>query len=257
MSAAVADPAMSTNRDLESQGVGGVNPEEEEVKSGLKPIGENTPLELFTGGVAGTAVATSLGAMIVEQSAIVVVAGILSCGVGPYAYYQQTQLTDIRNLKETHAAIETEVNHLKEENERLEQNIEELTATVDRLEDVEEALEIITSTQGQNVEQFQEQVEKNKQILGKMENNLRANVLQNLLSVIIRSDTDSDHQIDPEEIDDLMKRIKRINGVKLNEEKFRASIMESGGKLSAVMKVIKNLLNKDSSDEEKIFDIAS
>lgn len=252
MATAVADSPRST--DVEAQ-VSAEN--EESMKSGLKPVSENTPLELFTGGVAGTAVATSIAAIAVEQSAIVMIAGILSCGVGPYAYYQQTQLTDIRNLKETHAAIETEVNHLKEENERLEQNIVELTATVDRLEDVEEALTIISNTQGQNVEEFESQVLKNKDILAKMEKNLRANVLQNLLSVIIRSDTDSDHIIDEEEIDNLMKRIKGINGVKLHDEKFREAILESGGTLKSVMGVIKNLLNDEGPNEDKIFELES
>lgn len=237
--------------DVEAQEV----TEAERRNGGLKPIKENTPMEMLAGGVAGVAIMTSVAAMVIEQSAIVFVAGLLSSGIGPYAYYQQTQLTDIKALKETHEAIRREVDHLKMENERLEGSVEELTATVDRLEDVEEAFKIITDTQGQNVEEFTKQVETNKEILSKMKKNLKANVLQNLLSVIIRSDTDNDFVIDPEEIDDLITRIKRINGCNLNEGRFRDAIVKSGGNLKAVMDVVKNLLSDDVSSENQIFTI--
>lgn len=61
-------------------GGGGVNlPPEPEDKGALKPIAETTPLERVFGIVAGGALATSLAAIIIEQSAIVIVAGILSC----------------------------------------------------------------------------------------------------------------------------------------------------------------------------------
>jgi len=265
-STATIDPIVGSRStiDIEGQGVATedtpdvIDGEEETKNSGfLKPVKENTPLELLTGGVAGVAIVTSVVAMAFERSLVVIVAGILSCGVGPYAYYQQKQLTDIRNLKETHAAIEAEVDHLKMENERLNESVQELSATVDRLEEVEEALDALTETQGQSVGEFQKQVEKNKVILAKMEGNLRANVLQNLLSVIIRSDVDNDHVIDPEEIDDLMRRIKRINGVGIHEDRFRNMILTSGGSLKAVMGVIKNLLNNNLNDEEQIFVLES
>lgn len=61
-------------------GGGGVNLPPEPVDKGpLKPIAETTPLERVFGVVAGGALATSLAAIIIEQSAIVIVAGVLSC----------------------------------------------------------------------------------------------------------------------------------------------------------------------------------
>lgn len=129
----------------------------------------------------------------------------------------------------------------------------ELSDTIDRLEDVEQALDVITQTQGQSVAAFAEQVKENRNILGQMQKNLRANVLQNLLQVVIRSDQDDNMTIEEDEIDDLIQRIQKINGVEVREEKFKAAIMGSGGSLSSVMDIIKNLMADDVSDEDDIF----
>jgi hypothetical protein len=228
-------------------------PEPEIGKGFLKPIPETTPLERAAGGVAGAAVITALAAIIVEQSLIVILGGILSCIVGPYCYYQQTRLTDIRALQETKDAITHEVDRLTEENKRLVQNIDNMTASVDRLQEIDQALEVITATQGQSIDTFSKQVEANKGILQQMRSNLKANVLQNLLSVILRSDSDKDMIIDEPEIEDLIRRIQNISGVSLHEDRFRAAIQ--GKPIGAVMDIVKNLLRSDIPESERIFEI--
>jgi len=88
-------------------------------------------------------------------------------------------------------AVKREVDRLQAENVRLNETVGELSDTIDKLEDVEQALDVITQTQGQSVAAFAEQVKENRDILGQMQKNLRANVLQNLLQVVIRSDQES------------------------------------------------------------------
>ena len=96
-------------------------------------------------------------------------------------------------------------------------------------------------------------MKENRDILGQMQKNLRANVLQNLLQVVIRSDQDDNMTIEADEIDDLINRIKKINGVEVREEKFKDRIISSGGSLSSVMDIIKNLMADDVSKEDEIF----
>ena len=96
-------------------------------------------------------------------------------------------------------------------------------------------------------------VKENREILNQMKKNLRANVLQNLLQVVIRSDRDDGMQIDPDEVGDLITRIKIINGVEVNEEKFKSMVKQSGGSLSSVMDIIKNLMAEDTPEEDQIF----
>jgi Skp family chaperone for outer membrane proteins len=243
--------------DIEAgRGGGGVNlPPEPEEKGALKPIAETTPLERVFGIVAGGALATSLAAIIIEQSSIVIVAGILSCIMGPYAYWQQTRLTDIAALKETHEAIQAEVNRLHQENERLSKSIGELTESVDRLEDVSLALDAITQVQGQSVGEFEKQVQENRNILKSMKTNLKSSVLQNLLSVVMSSDTDNDMVVDEEEVEVLLRRLHNIGGVEIHEGRFRAAF--SGKEVSALMQVVQNLLNDKLPPEERIFEFTN
>jgi hypothetical protein len=267
MSAAAADtelvpvvvPVNSTNDDVETGNAGGIAspnnlpPEPITGQGFLKPVPETTPLERVAAGVAAAAIVTALAAIIVEQSVLVVVGGVLSSIIGPYCYYQQTRLTDIRTLKETKEAITREVDRLEGENKRLVKNIDDMTASVDRLQEIDQALAVITQSQGQNIDAFAKQVEENKVILQQMKGNLKANVLQNLLSVILRSDMDKNFVMDAGEIDQLIRRIQNINDVKLNEVKFRQAIQ--GQSVSAVMDIVKNLLGSDVPPEDRIFEI--
>ncbi|KAL3807727.1 hypothetical protein ACHAXA_005328 [Cyclostephanos tholiformis] len=223
-------------------------------RRGLNMVKANTPMEIFAGCVAAFSIGTSVTAMVFNSgSAIVYVAGALSSVIGPYAYYQQTKLTDIIALRETHEAVKREVDRLQAENVRLNETVGELSDTIDKLEDVEQALDVITQTQGQSVAAFADQVKENRDILLAMQKNLRANVLQNLLQVVIRSDQDDSMQIEMDEVDDLISRIKKINGVEVSEERFKRAIRTSGGSLSSVMDIIKNLMAEDASEEEQIF----
>lgn len=223
-------------------------------RKSMKMVKANTPMEIFAGCVAAVSIGTSVTAMIFNAgSAMVYVAGALSSVIGPYAYYQQTKLTDIIALKETHEAVKREVDRLQAENVRLNETVGELSDTIDKLEDVEQALDVITQTQGQSVAAFADQVKENRDILLAMQKNLRANVLQNLLQVVIRSDQDDSMQIEMDEVNDLIARIKKINGVEVSEERFKSAIRMSGGSLSSVMDIIKNLMAEEASEEEQIF----
>ena len=213
----------------------------------LKPIPETTPLERVAAGAAVASVVTALAAMIVEASAVVLVGGLLSAVVGPYAYYQQTQLTDIKALKETQEKIQMEVDRLTAENNRLAHNIDNLSETVQGLKDVEDALQIMTQTQGQTVQALAEQVEENKKILAKMQQN----ILQDLLSLIFSADANQDNIVNDHEVDDLLRRMDNLAGVQIDKERLRHAIV--GKEVAAVMDVIQNLLNDDLPAEERIF----
>jgi ABC-type antimicrobial peptide transport system permease subunit len=232
----------------------GVNlPPEPEAKAGLlKPVPETTLLERLFIAIAFSAVGTAIAAMVASLfNIVVVIAGILSILMGPYSYYQQTQLTDIATLKETAAAVQVEVDRLGAENDRLGKSVDELGNTVDDLKDVEKAFNTITATQGQSIGDFEVQVEENREILKNMKKSTRGRVIQNFISIIYRGDEDQDDLIDSGEVENVIRGIEKIGGVQVKEDLLREAI--SGKSIDSVIEVIKNLTDPNTPDEEKIF----
>jgi hypothetical protein len=217
----------------------------------LKPLPETTATERLAGLVALAAISTAVAAAVIEQSVIVIVGAVLSSVIGPYCYYQQTKLTDIRALQETKKAISEQVNQLTMENKKLIQNINDLTVSIDRLHEIDEALRVLTDTQGQSIDTFAKQVQANQEVLRQMKTNVKANVLQNLLSVILRSDVDQDMTMDASEMDSLIRRIQNISGVTVKEAQFRAAVQNQS--IASIMEIVKNLLKPDLPESERIF----
>jgi len=90
---------------------------------------------LFIGHLATTlrtSVGTSLTSMMLEANPLVYWAGGLSCAVAPYAAYQQSKLTDINALKQTHEALKNQLDNLTAENERLKSCVASLEETAER-----------------------------------------------------------------------------------------------------------------------------
>lgn len=244
------------DRDVEA-GEGGVSPlgvnlppEVQEARI-LKPIPDTTPMERVAGAVAAAAVITSLVAIIIEQSFLVIIAGILSAFVGPYAYFQQTQLTEIAALKETQMAVQNEVNRLKNENNRLEVNVSKMGESVEHLKDVKTALDTITATQGQTIAQFGQQVEANRKNLKMLQTNVKDVVVQNLMSILERIDSDRDSQIEAHEVEEALDQLKKLDGVTVDATRFRKAF--SGLPSTSLLHVMQNILREDLPAEEKIF----
>ena len=228
-------------------------PEPAEAKI-LKPLPDTTPMERIAACIAAAAVITSLVAIIVEQAAIVIVAGVLSSFVGPYAYFQQTQLTEIKALQETQMVVQQEVNRLKNENNRLEVNISQMEESVQRLQDVKTALDTVTSTQGQSISEFAQQVEANRTNLKMMQTNVKNVVVQNLISILERIDTNRDLQIEAHEVEEALHQLRKLHGVKVDAQKFRQAF--SGKTTKSLLNVVGNITRQDLPENERIFEFA-
>lgn len=107
---------------------------------------------------------------------------------------------------------------------------------------------LILHTIGQSVDTFKDQVEENRKILQKMGNNLKTSVLQNLLSIVIRADKNGNHTVDVDEVENLLLKLKKTNGVLVNEDNLRRLVKKSGGKIDCIMEMIKEVIEKESND---------
>lgn len=223
--------------------------------------------EIFFHAIALVAVGSSVAAIAVEGGLLVTVVGAVCAFLGPVAVIQQHKLTDLETMRQLQNQLRDEVNRLTSEKEKLKKENDRLDASAKRLEKVEGTLEELSKVQGQNVDILIKQVEEYKKVQAQMKKNLEAEVIQNLISVIIRSDDDEDFILDPEEVDGLIMRLKSIDGVDFSEANFKRAVEKAGIKyeedihkrggfnLKVVMEVVKNLLDDKVPEKDNIFTI--
>lgn len=218
----------------------------------LKDVAGSTAIETLLLLVSIITVALSVTAMVMagDVSFFIYIGGMFSL-MAPYSWQLQRSLTEVVALQETHEAMKREVDYLANENRLLKEQSADLGATVERLNDVEGALDVITQKQGQGVAAFAQQVADGKKLLSKMKTNLKGNVLQSLLSIVMSSDEDGDFNIDPEETDAMIERLHQINGVTLREDLFRKALIKSGGSLDAVLDMVRDIVKAENVPPEK------
>ena len=71
--------------------------------------------------------------------------------------------------------------------------------------------------------------------------------IQVLTAIALRSDTDSDNVIEGAEIDTLILRLSSVNGITLNEEKFKERVIAKGGDIRAVQRLVNHLQHEDEN----------
>eukprot|EP00567_Pseudictyota_dubia_P000870 CAMPEP_0197465204 /NCGR_PEP_ID=MMETSP1175-20131217/64416_1 /TAXON_ID=1003142 /ORGANISM="Triceratium dubium, Strain CCMP147" /LENGTH=170 /DNA_ID=CAMNT_0043001211 /DNA_START=1056 /DNA_END=1568 /DNA_ORIENTATION=+ len=138
------------------------------------------------------------------------------------------------------------INRQREINDGLAEQNDELRVQVEKLEEVEEGLSAIVTRQGRNVEAFVEAVKANQAVLDSMKDLIKAKILQDLVTVVLKADRDRNSKIDPGEIGMLVVLLKHAHGVTLNEERFRNKISENGDSIEAVLGACRDLLSAES-----------
>ena len=185
--------------------------------------------------------------------------------LGPCAALQQQRLTDLKEMKVLQAKLRAEVNTFQAHNASLQKENETLAQSAKRLKELEKDLNTLTSVQGQNLNVMLKQIEEYKIIQDQIQESLQAKVIQNLITVVIRSDDDQDFVIDKNEVDGLLTKLKTIDGVNFSESNFKKAIAHAGYnvndvleqrggfRLEAVLDVVKNLLDDKVPKEQNIF----
>lgn len=209
----------------------------------LKPIPATTWSERLAAGAGCVAFLTSLAAMLIVQSFIVVIAGLLSSVAGVYLYWQQVRWTDLQAIIATRNALAIQRSQFEQSNKDLTNDIERLQSSVHKLQDLEHAAAVLNATESFTVDSFATQIQTNKGILKSLKSNVEAVVLQNLLSVILRSDTDRDLVISEGELDAMIEGMKHITGLSVNEDRLREACLDQS--IDAIMDLVRDLVQED------------
>lgn len=121
---------------------------------------------------------------------------------------------------------------------------ESVEPEADRAAAVEEELRAIADKQQVNVDKLVNLVKENEVILSKMRDNLRQRIVQDIITIVVKSDRDNDQQIDKSEAKTLALRIRislQEYGVEFDTEKFLKAIGDNPS-VPGVIEVVQKLL---------------
>lgn len=194
-------------------------------------------LEGYTfASLAVLAAATSSTAMVIEASLLVSIVGFLCISLGVSSVVLQKKLSEFETMRELTNQMKDQVSNLSETNDKLKQENSRLDESTLKLQKAESDLASISATQGVSIDKLVvEQVNEYRVIQNHVKEDLKTKIKQTLLSVVIRSDVDQDYQIDPEEIDIVVLRLRSLPNVKFNESCFRKAIRKDNGSLVTFM----------------------
>lgn len=168
--------------------------------------------------------------------------------LAPYLFYQQTQLHDIRRIKELKNKLKEEVESYTKTNNEVQEDLEKLGATKDQFEGVQDAMDWLDSAQDKNFSEFQDQVKAcEKQLLNMQETFtrnacmivsellLKAHDLENNESMRHSSDlVGSKH----DRLENIKHHLSYINGVIYDENKFEEKFREMDGNYAKMEKLL-------------------
>jgi hypothetical protein len=131
---------------------------------------------------------------------------------------------------------------LQLENFNLTVSVDNLKHQSTKLQNVEGHLSALLENQNMQTNKFVHEVKQNKIVQDEIEKFLVIDVMQNVISTIMRADCDQDFVIDPEEVDALILRVKALPGVeKVDEARLKETLLKEGSGLEAVMQMVRNL----------------
>jgi myosin heavy subunit len=194
-------------------------------------------------------VVTSLISMMAEYSATaiqhpaIVVSGILGMILSPYAKFQQEKLTQVKALEQTNSVLEDELKYLKQQYEQISKRVEEVNARTTKLRSLQSTLTTLQSANIQSIDQLEQQVQQSKEIVAQFQQNTKAMILQNLITVMVHCDQNHTMTLEDHEIDTLISSLESIHHVRINATKIRQLIIDQNQRsMTAIMEMARHLI---------------
>ena len=161
-------------------------------------------------------------------------------------------------LREVHNKLRLEVNKLQEENDVLNSQVTELQTQADKVDHIEQNLSYIVKDQGTSVAAFVDLVKQNGILQDEIEKKLMTEIMQNLLTTVIRSDLDRNFEISEDELNFLMVRLQGLPSVEtIDEAAFRQMIADNGSGIHAIVKVCQNLSGQGQTGRAPLIKVSS
>ena len=120
------------------------------------------------------------------------------------------------------------------------------------LEGVENSLSEIATNANTTVIHLTELVKRNGQVQTKITENLKQQVLYDIISFVVNADQNHDFTLNETELPMLIMRLKAKKGVTFDEANFR-KLVKTPCTLASILEVIWNLMDDTVPEEENVF----
>mmetsp|Transcript_45365 Transcript_45365/g.53118 ORF Transcript_45365/g.53118 Transcript_45365/m.53118 type:complete len:280 (+) Transcript_45365:29-868(+) len=246
---AVASMSMG---DVELGGVGKKN-SHSQVASEMNESSEDGPnislMALVVYAVCAFSFVVSWGAILLEREAIVIIAMLFPIVLAPYAAYQRKILSNNDGMRTILNKLRREANNLGTQNDVLHGEVGKVEEEVNNLERFESNLNDIAASQGYDVKLFMNLVKENKETLAGMKESLQGSVMADVMEMVLVADRDEDFQIDPEEVNALILRMKNLDGVDFDEGEFRKVVSTQRLDVNFVILLVKDMMDDSSTSK--------
>uniref|UniRef100_A0A7S1CW08 Uncharacterized protein n=1 Tax=Cyclophora tenuis TaxID=216820 RepID=A0A7S1CW08_CYCTE len=204
--------------------------------------------------VAVAGVGASAATMTLAGGPIAGTASGLTAAVAPYAAYQKRQIGELGGFRGQTNEMRGHVNELHNQNNILSSSIDKLEENVGALEGVEAALSSFAAKAQCNVDRLVKCVNEMDRLQKLIQQNMRTQVMQDVLSIVVKADRNRDYTLNRVEIEMLIFRLNTLQSVDFHEKNFRK--MLKGKKMltvTEVMEMLRNLMAEDLPPSEAIF----
>lgn len=207
-------------------------------------------------GVAAAAVGSALVSLqLTPPSWLMALQSACTIISGPYLAHQHRELLKLGTLRSAQNSLRNQINSLQIQNERLHRHLLRLDGSVQELEDVERELNRIVGDKS-NTQRMVNVIKKQERIHQEMKKNLQSKVLQSILGVVVKSDSNRDFAINPAELELLIVRLKMMDGVVLDETKFRQRMANpKHSTLEGIMELVRSLYKEEADGCSAVFEL--
>jgi hypothetical protein len=236
----------------------------------------------------GGGVAASAASMVFAPFIATFVMGAICIANVPYSAIKERHMGKIPSLRAMNNKLRDDANNLEDAVDDLSEEIDLLEPEADRAAACEEELRAIAEQQEVNVNKLVELVKENAVILAQMrvsrktydcmpstmsthavyilsspylhilstsftlQDNLRSRIVQDIITIVVKSDKDNDQTIDKSEAKTLALRIRlslQEYGVQFDSDKFLKAIGNNPS-VPGVIAIVQKLLPKPSGDDD-------
>jgi len=212
--------------------------------------------------VAGTATVCAVGVLSSIASykfttpLVVDVASSLTMGIAPLVLHQTGKLEKLGTHAEVNESMKRKVGEFKETNEKLTAENDELEAKMIRFNEVQRGFEKLVDSSKLNADSVIKMVKDTNKVHEEMQFIMKARMIQEVLSILMRGDRDGDFQMGENELEIVILRIANQPGIRFDEERFRHKLkMTKDHSIRTLLAIIHNLMDDNPDDDDLLFSV--